>query len=100
MTDNEKQSLKEDQGVEKLTTEEIKQLTRYEAIKKADQRREEAIQKTSKAKEIKGTEKRIADDIEQSARYQAIRKADSAKEQAIIEALEATKLKAKKQSTK
>ena len=99
MTDNEKQLPQKDQRVEKLANEEIKQLARYQAIKKADQIREEAIQKTSKAKEIKRTEKRVADDIKQSARYQAIRKADVAKEQSIAEAQEG-KLKAKKQSTK
>ena len=93
MTDNEKQPLKENQ----LTAEETKQLARYQAIKKADLIREEAIQKTSKAKEIKRTKKLATDDIEQSARYQAIRKADLAKEQAIAEAQETTELKAKKQ---
>ena len=100
MTYNEKRPPKEDQSAEKHTTEEIKQLARYQAIKKADLTREEAIQKTSKAKEIKRTEKRAADDIKQSARYQAVRKADLAREQAIAEASEATKLKTKKQSTK
>ncbi|MCX6003398.1 MAG: hypothetical protein NTX46_03065 [Chloroflexi bacterium] len=96
MTDNEKQPPKEDQRVEKRATEEIKQSARYQAIKKADLTREEAIQKTSKAKEIKRTEKRATDDIEQSARYQAIRKADLVREQAIAEAQEAAKLRAKK----
>ncbi len=98
MIDNEKQPPKKDQSVEKHTTEEIKQSARYETIKKADLTREEAIQKTSKAKEIKRTEKLATDDIEQSARYQAIRNADLAREQTIAEAQEATKLKAKKQS--
>ena len=100
MTDSEKQSLKEDQGVEKLTTEEIKQLARYEAIKIADQKREESIQRTSKAKEIKRAEKLATDDIEQAARYQAIKKTDLAKEQAIAKSQVEINLKAKKQSTK
>ena len=100
MTDNEKRPPKDDQSVENYTTEEIKQLARYQAIKKADLTREEKIQKTSIIKEIRRTEKRVADDIKQSARYQAIRKADLAREQRIAEASEATKLKAKKQSTK
>ena len=95
MTDNEKQPSKEDQRV----TGDIEQLARYQEIKKADRIREEAIQRTSKAKEIKRSEKRVANDIEQSDRYQAIRKADVAKEQSIAEAQEG-KLKAKKQSTK
>lgn len=86
MTDNEKQPLKEGQRVEKLTNEEIKQLARYQAIKKADQIREEAILKTSKVKEIKRTKKLATDDIEQSARYEAIRKTDLAREQAIAKA--------------
>jgi hypothetical protein len=79
--------------------DDIKQLARYQAIKKADQTREEEIQKTSKAKEIKRTEKRAADDIKQSARYQTIKNADLAREQTIIEAQEATKRKAKKHSS-
>lgn len=86
MTENEKQPTQKDQRVEKLANEEIKQLARYQTIKKADQIREEAIQKTSKAKEIKLLAKLATDDIKQSARYLAIKKTDLAKEQAIAKA--------------
>ena len=97
MTDQEEQSLKEAKRKEKRATEEIEQLARDQARRKANLDREEAIEKSSKARKTKQTEKRAAEGIGQSARDQARRKVNLAREQAIVEAQEARKLKAKKQ---
>lgn len=95
MKDDEKQSTQEDRYAKKLAIDQERQLARYQAIRKADQIREEKILKTSKLKEIKRTEKLVIDDIKQSARYQKIMRIDLAREQAIARAQE-TKLKTKK----
>jgi len=98
MTDQEEQSLKEAKRVEKRATEEIEQLAREQARRKANLAREQAIEEDQKERETKRAEKRAAEDIEQLARDQARKKTNLAREQAIAEAQEARKLKAKKQT--
>ena len=97
MTGQELQSLKETKRKEKRIQEEAERLAKEQVRKKANLDREEAIEKSSKARKTKQTEKRAAEGIGQSARDQARRKVNLAREQAIVEAQEARKLKAKKQ---
>jgi len=98
MTDQEEQSLKEAKRAEKRAAEEIEQLTRDQARRKASLAREQAIEEDQKKRGTKRAEKRAAEEIEQLTRDQARRKANLAREQAIEEDQEAKKLKAKKQS--
>ena len=100
MTDQEEQSLKEGKRKEKHTEEEAERLDKEQVRKKAYLAREEAIEKTSKAKKTKRLEKHATEDIEQSAKDQTRKKAYFAKEQAIDEAQEARKLKSKKTNTR
>ena len=95
MTEEEKRARKGGKRAEKREAEEIRQLARYEAIKKADLASEKAIEVTAKANEIKRTEKRAIEEDRQSARYEAIKRADLAREQALEKAKEAKKFKAK-----
>ena len=97
MTDQEEQLLKETRRKEKRATEEIEQLARDQARRKANLDREEAIEKSSKARKTKQTEKRATEEIRKSARDQARRRDTLTREQAIVDDQEARKLKAKKQ---
>ena len=98
MADREEQLLKETKRAEKRAAEDIEQLARDQARRKANLAREQAIEEDQKEKTAKRAERRAAEEIRQSARDQARRKANLAREQAIAEAQEAKKLKAKKQS--
>ena len=98
MTDQEDQLLKETKRAEKRAAEDIEQLARDQARRKANLAREQAIAEDQKEKETKRAEKRTAEDIEQLARDQARKKANLAREQAIEEAQEARKFKAKKET--
>ncbi|MGB2826968.1 MAG: hypothetical protein WBC50_02035, partial [Dehalococcoidales bacterium] len=71
MTDQEEQLLKETKQTEKRAAEDIEQLARDQARKKANLAREQAIEEDQKKRETKRTEKRAAEDIEQLARDQA-----------------------------
>jgi len=97
MTDQEEQLLKETKRAEKRAAEDIEQLARDQARRKANLAREQAIEKDQKERETKRAEKRAAEDIKQLAKDQARKKANLAREQAIVEAQEARKLEAKKQ---
>ena len=97
MTDQEEQSLEATKRAEKRATEENEQLAKYQARRKANLAREQAIEKDLRARKTKESEKRAAGEPGRLAKDQARRKAYLAREQAIVEAQEARKLKAKKQ---
>jgi len=54
MTDQEEQSLKEAKRAEKRAAEEIRRSARYQARRKADLAREQAIEEDQEARKLKG----------------------------------------------
>ena len=98
MTDQEEQSPKEAKRKEKRAVEEIEQLAKDQARRKANLDREQAHEKDLTERQTKQSEEQATEEIEQSARNQARRKVNLAREQAIVEAHEARKLKTKKQT--
>ena len=98
MTDQEEQSLKEAKRKEKRAVEEIEQLAKDQARRKANLAREQAIEEDQKVRKTKQTEKRATEEIRQSARYQVRREVNLTREEAIAEAQEARKFNAKKQT--
>ena len=95
---NQEETLKETQRKKELKAEEVQQLVKDEARKKAYLTREQEIEKGQKARELREAEKRTAEDIKDSAREKARKETYLSQEKAIARDQEARKAKDKTRS--